>query len=398
MESTGLAHQNPPGVFRIEEGALDTLYAIQNKGDVLKQLHGRLSEADLKSLSIYSIKAGEGHVLEGFVKEAGFADELSDKRYLVLEDMARILHYVSLGENAFARDLKEGSLIRVRPGERSSGKADFNIELMARKNEGIYDLEKHRAYIAKEMGYIAPEDRQGYLNSHIKRLDTLEKNGIAERMSEGRWRIADDIIAKGEAVTAEINARENKRFYPMLEILSQEPLELLVTKEKKTWLDKELYKRAYGKSGIGASGEHLEAILKKRQDWLISQDLGFIQSNGQFSLRDYALNKLDVMEVLATGERLANKGHLSFNNRKVQENTSYSYIGFVHLESGYWAVVTNKNNQLQMAPLGSKPDLEQGVAVGFSARESRKFEIHQFELKKQQQKSQKLSRDDDMEL
>lgn len=398
LESTGLATQNPPGVFRLQEDYRDTLYAIQNRSDVLKQLHGRLSESELSALSLYSIKAGEGQLLEGFVKNSGFSDEITDKKYLVIEDIAQGLHYVPLGENARAQDLKEGTLIRVRPGDCSSGKADFNIHLMAVKNGGIYDIEKHTAYIAEEMPYIAPENRQGYLDSHIKRLETLEKNGVLERLDEGRYRVPDDVIAKGAVITAEINAREQKRFYPLVDILSKEPLEDLAGLEKKTWLDKELYRRSHGKSGLDLTGERIEKALKARQDWLVSKELGFIQSNGEFSLRDYALRKLDVMEVLDAGQTLARKGGLTFNERKVQEGAQYSYIGFVTLETGHWAVVRNSAKQLQMAQLEKKPELEQGACVGFTPKEGASFEMHQFERQQQKQKSRDIERDDGMEL
>ncbi len=86
------------------------------------------------------------------------------------------------------------------------------------------------------MDYIEPENRQGYLDSHIKRLKTLEQNGVIERLEEGSYRVPEDIITQGEEVTRQINERENKRFYPMIDILSKEPLQGLAVAEKKTWL------------------------------------------------------------------------------------------------------------------------------------------------------------------
>ena len=146
--------------------------------------------------------------------------------------------------------LREGSLIRVRPGEKSSGKADYNINLIARQNDGIYSPEKHLAYIEKDQNFIAEEDRQDYIDAHIKRLETLELNDVVEPLDKGQYRIPDDVIAKGAAVTKEINEREKKRFYPFIDVLSEQPLEKIVKAEKKTWLDKELFKQSINKSGL----------------------------------------------------------------------------------------------------------------------------------------------------
>jgi len=99
---------------------------------------------------------------------------------MVVRDLSRKLHYVPIGESRQYDALEQGSLVRVRPGDHSSGKADYNINLMARQNGGIYDPERHSTYIEQEMSYLSIEDRPGYLESHRKRLDTLEKNGIVK--------------------------------------------------------------------------------------------------------------------------------------------------------------------------------------------------------------------------
>ncbi len=402
LESTGLATQHPPGVFTMEKDFRDVLYGIQNRADIVARLGGSFEAQELEGLSLYSIKAGEGAVIEGFVKEKGFMDEITDKKYFVVEDMGQGLHYVPVGENMRADDLEQGSLIRVKPGDRSSGKADYNINAIARQNDGIYRADAHMAYIEKEQGYIAPEDRQGYLDSHLKRLETLEQNGVVEMVEEGVYRVPDDVIKQGEDVTKKINERESKRFYPRIDILSKDSLGELVGAEKKTWLDRELYKRSIGKPSLSSYNEQVQAAMEQRKDWLIDRDLAFIQSNGAFALRDYALRDLNNLEIKVTGQRLADKFDVSFETKMVKENTQYRYLGYVHLETGYWAVVGSQHNTLQMVKVEGKPESDNKttyVEFDMAEREEGRFAMREVERQKlqEQQKSRDIDRGDEIE-
>ena len=297
--------------------------------------------------------------------------------------------------------LEKGSMIRIRPGDSSSGKADYNINLIAQQNEGIYDSRKHLAYIEAEMDFIEPENRQGYLDSHIKRLETLEQNGVIQRLDEERYRVPEDVIARGEEISREINERENKRFYPLIDILSKEPLHELVRAEKKTWLDKELFKNTRGKSGLsGGRGQKktLDA-LEERKSWLIERDLAFTQSNGDFAFRQGALRTLDNMEIKRAGELIAKDYNIHFETNKVRENTQYRYLGFVKLETGYWAVVGSQQNTLMMAQLKDKPEMKKNSYIEFDALDKQHFVMREVERQKGRasEKSRGSDRDEGME-
>ncbi|MBI1302071.1 MAG: DUF3363 domain-containing protein [Alphaproteobacteria bacterium] len=397
LESTGLATEYPPGVFTMEKDFRDVLYGIQNRADIVARLSGSFEEQELERLSLYSIKAGEGAVIEGFVKEKGFTDEITDKKYLVVEDMGQGLHYVPVGENTRADDLERGSLIRVKPGDRSSGKADYNINAIARDNGGVYRADSHMAYIEKEQGYIEPEDRQGYLDSHLKRLETLEQNGVVEMVEEGVYRVPVDVIKQGEDVTKKINERENKRFFPRIDILSKDSLDRLVGLKKKTWLDRELYKRSICKPSLSAYNDEIRSALEQRKNWLIDRDLAFIQSNGEFALRDKALSKLDMMEVVIAGEKIAQKLDIEFVQRKVVEGPVYGYVGYLTLESGHWGVVKNPGGTLQMAQLEEIPEIKERCAVVFEANEKGLFVMKQAQRQQEQQRSRDIDRGDEIE-
>jgi len=370
------------------------LASIATRNDVIKKLYERVEGLD--DLEVYSLKAGEGQVIEGRVLDKGPADELTDKKYIVIESLSGGKHYVPVGEAFNYDEVNKRGLVRVRPFDQSTSKADHNIALIAGQNEGIYDIEKHRAYIAKEQSYIDEDVREPYLQSHIKRIETLVQNEAATELGQGRYQIPDDIIEKGKEISAKINAREKKRFYPKLDILSSHAPEDMVDAKKKTWLDKELYKRSKGDRSI--TDQSLEGALQKRQQWLVDHKLGMIQSNGEFAMKKSAMRDLSVMEVHEEGKFLATKADLTFNDHKVSSDQAYTYLGYTELETGKWAVAM-RGKELQMARIDKAPDLEKGQKVQFSEIERGLFEMRAAEQQKQQDRQQSSrGRDDDNEM
>ena len=361
LAGSGLAVESPPGVFALKDGYQETLRQVAERGDVIKKLYGRV-DAGLDDIALYSIKAGEGQVVEGRVIDKGLADELSDRKYMVVSDMAEKLHYVPVGENARYDEVGVGSLVRIRAGDQSTGRADHNIDMVARKNDEIYDPDLHMRSIAADQSYIAAEERAGYLKAHTDRLETLEANNIVEPLGGGLYRVPSDVKERGRAVTAEINARQNKRFYPYIDVISADPLPKQVNLVKKTWLDKELYKQAKGKPSFAQYDALTASALEDRKSWLIDQGLGFIQSNGTFGLRDQALFKLSRMEITRAGEMLAKDFGLGYNRKRVlKEETVYQYAGHITLESGAWAVVAEGKSYC--LPIWSRAFLRQSSRV-----------------------------------
>lgn len=384
LEKAGLAAEQAPGVYALKDGYRETLAEIGMRNNVIKKLYGRV-ERGLEGLAVYSLRGADAPVVEGRVADKGPADELSDRQYIVIEDAAARLHYVALGENRRFEEIGKGSIVRVRPGGASTGKADHNIGLIAQRQGGIYDVQAHREAIARE----------GYLGSHLRRLETLEKNGIVRSLGNGRYEVPGDVVERGAAVTREIHERESKRFYPMLDVLSALPPEKQAGQAKKTWLDRQLYRIGKGERGVSSYDPQTRAALAARQDWLTGKDLGVIQSGGEFALRQDALLRLDRMEVYEAGRVLAGKAGLAFDRSRVQEGEAYRYLGYVRLESGIWAVAA-RGKGLQMAHVEKEPDeIKPQELVLFVQREDGKYEVRS--LTRQRQKEQGRGRDDDPE-
>lgn len=398
LETTGLATQYPPGIFTLKEGYMDALYEAGTAKDILNRLH-RSGIEDTSDLSIYSTKEADGPTIEGRLSLKGFADELTDRKYIVMDEIGGGRHYIPIGDHARYDELEDGALIRIRGARESSGKADYNIDYVARQNDGIYDEAKHKAYIETEQDYIPEEKREGYLDSHRKRLDTLEKNGVVELLGAGRYRVPEDVIDRGAEITKKINERERKRFYPRLDVLSEKSPEGLTQDGKVTWLDKELFKRTKGKSGLAQSDDRLEYALDDRKAWLINNKLAYEQSNGEFAYRENAFKQLRRMEVVAKGEELAGKVDLQFSTNLARSGERHVYYGYAELESGLWAV-TRKERELYMSPIEAAPDVEKGKTCVLEQDEKGRYRLQEIERQKQQsqQQSKGRGRDDDFDM
>ena len=407
LSTTGLATEYPPGIYTLRENFIDVLRETSQRQNVLNTLYRNSPDLDLDDLSFYSMKADEGEVIHGLIMNKGSIDEITDRKYLVVKDAREKLHYVPFGELKEYDDLRVGGLVTVKPGVGSSGKADFNIAQLAKVNNGIYDPRHHMAYIEAELSHIEPQNRDGYLASHAKRLETLAKNGVVTPLDDERYAVPADVVERGEEITREITAREGKRFYPKLEVLSAKAIDKQVYLEKRTWLDRELYKQSLGKPSLPEYGAEVDAALQARRDWLVSKDLGVTQSNGEFALRDGAMKQLRIMEMRRVGKKLAGQLDAHYSDKLVTPDKSYTYRGYAELESGIWAVVQDKD-KLHMARVSSVPDTATGKAVAFSEIKDGIVEMRELHVQQQVSKArgltqaektrQELDRDEDQEL
>ena len=387
LGAAGLAQEHPPGIYALKEDYQDVLTQIASRNDAVKKLQNKI-DVGLDGLTIYSLKDGQGPTIEGRVVAKGIHNELYDSKFVVVKEGNGQLHYVPAGEFRRYDELEDGSVIQVRPGKAGTGRADHNIAQMAGEHGGVYDPSHHMAHVEKNQSYIPPEQRSKYLEAHATRLSTLEESGVVEPLGDGRYKIPADVIARGEEITRQINEREKKRFYPVVSVLSATPPEKHIEAAKKTWLDKELYKQLKGKGASGTARDPvIQDALKQRKDWLLKHDLAFIQSNGEFAMRDYALPRLDKLEVYTAGRKLAEKLDVTFNDTQVQIGATMRYEGFVTLQTGVWAVAV-KGQSLQLAPLSEEPKLNPGSQVAFEPGENKKLTMKSVEQRKIQDKGQ----------
>ncbi|MCD8520542.1 MAG: DUF3363 domain-containing protein [Alphaproteobacteria bacterium] len=124
LAASGLAFEQPPGVYTLKEDYQNDLRVIAQKNEAVKRLYPKIQDqARLNALSVYVLKDGQGPEVSGRIVDKGIMDELYDRKYVVVEDMSAKLHFVAVGDARSHDKVEKGSLVTIKPGSQATGKA-----------------------------------------------------------------------------------------------------------------------------------------------------------------------------------------------------------------------------------------------------------------------------------
>jgi hypothetical protein len=97
MQSYGLAQEKQTGVWELSPNTETRLKALGQRHDIIYTMHRALREAGIdRPAGSFSIYHGHKPVV-GKVSASGLADELSDRRYVVIDGTDVRVHYADLG-------------------------------------------------------------------------------------------------------------------------------------------------------------------------------------------------------------------------------------------------------------------------------------------------------------
>lgn len=350
LEDAGIIEAVENGGYKVPED-------VTLRGDVLSieqdKKHPKRQYAHVKSLSvvpivdkfsIYDVDDDNAPIIQGRIEKLDLINSQGVKKYMLVRDGNEQAHYVPLSMLDRNKALCVGAIVEVSAGKPKGG-ADYNIDKMASENDGIYRREDHLAFVHKSKKDM--DDPGAYVDNHVIRLQTLEKAGIVEALEGGSYKVPEDVIDRGTALNAELEAKEKKRGVAQVKVISSMPLESQVDANARTFLDLEIYrhqkdyKLAYGNADKGT----LEAIYK-RQDWLEENGYGYHnEDDGAFVMKGDALGKLYDAEVTRVGANLV-KGFGVKDYRHIELNSNASidvtYVGYVDMHSGHHIVVKNE--------------------------------------------------------
>jgi type IV secretory pathway VirD2 relaxase len=97
LQSYGLAQEKQTGVWELSPNTETRLKALGQRQDIINTMHRAMRESGIdRPAGSYSIFHGEKPVV-GKVAAVGLADELSDRRYVVIDGTDGRVHYADLG-------------------------------------------------------------------------------------------------------------------------------------------------------------------------------------------------------------------------------------------------------------------------------------------------------------
>jgi len=344
LERMGLAREEEPTRWSLTSGMEKTLRELGERGDIIKTMHRAITARGLaRAAGNYVIHAGahEQKLTVGKVIGKGLAgDELTGRLHLVIDGADGRVHYVELSETV-AGEAKIGGIVEVGRAEAPPRPADRNIAELARDNGGIYEPAIH-LLTARDTMRVPDGNHEGYVETHVRRLEALRRAGIVKRLDAERWRIPDDFEDRAQDYdtrrTRQLGAR----------VLSLIDLDAQVTASAATWLDRELVADAPVPLRDGGFGREARDALARRRQWLMEQGLAR-EDGGKMIYQRGILSTLARREVEEAGKKLAEERGKPFRMAENGERISGTYRQPVQLVSGKYALV-ERSREFTLVP------------------------------------------------
>lgn len=218
---------------------------------------------------------------------------------------------------------------RTPAGPRAS---DRNIAALA-IDTGVYRPSEHRAVAEAGHVRVPGGDYDGYIESHVRRLEALRRAGIVERLDADRWAIPSDYAARATAYDAAQSRRMNLR------VLSTFDLERQITSDGATWLDRELVSPNRTPLTQAGFGTEVSQAMERRKDSLVDQGLATRTSEGGTRAPKDLIARLEQQEIARVGPEMAKARGLTFKPAEVGNYVSGTLVGAANLGSGKFAMI-----------------------------------------------------------
>ncbi|WP_083455544.1 DUF3363 domain-containing protein [Sphingopyxis sp. 113P3] len=355
LERMGLATEHAPGVWELSERMEPALRELGERGDIIRNMHKALKadglERDPMTFQIHD--AGPEAPIVGRVVDKHLTDELGENLTIVVDGIDGRTHHLPGIDPARVEDARIGSIVEISPAETASRPSDRTIAAIA--EDGVYRPSRHLEQ-AKFEGRVPGGDYKGYIDAHVRRLESLRRAGIAERIDADRWRIPEDFESRAAAYDAGRNRRANIR------ILSAARLENQIGADGATWLDRQLVSADTSDLAPSGFGQQVHEAMDRRRDHHIDRGDAVRQPNGGIAYHRNLLATLREREVARVGSELAATKSLPFRAAADGETVAGKFTRTIQLSSGKFAVV-EKSHEFTLVPWRPVIDCQLGREV-----------------------------------
>lgn len=320
----GLAQTDGMNRWRLRPDIEPTLRAMGERGDIVRTMQRALGSQQ-REMAVFT--PGEAvQPVAGRVVGKGLADELQERGYLVLDGIDGRAHYVALPAGTVLEQFPAGAVVEAR-GAAEARAVDKTIAGLA--EGGLYRTEHHVSMLRSQPARGG--DPQETVAVHVRRLEALRRAGLAERVTEGVWRVPADLPERARQHDAQRLVSGSVTLHSHL------PIERQTRVIGATWLDRQLIRGAAGVADKGFGGEVREA-LRQRSDFLIEQ--GLAERRGAHTV--FARNLLGTLrqrDLDAAGRSLSRETGLPYRPAVDGKRVSGIYHRNVLLASGRFAML-----------------------------------------------------------
>jgi hypothetical protein len=194
------------------------------------------------------------------------------------------------------------------------------------RNQGLYGADLHRD--------TDPRASLEFIQSHVRRLEAMRRQDLAERLPDGRWHVGQGHLDRAERFEA-VNRSERP---VRMTVLSWQNLEALPNANGATWLDRQLVAKEPETIAPMGLGSEVGAAIRARRQWLLEQGLAREQDGRMVCARNL-LQTLERRELAETGARIASETGLGYSEIKPGDRLTGTYRRTLTLNSGRFALI-----------------------------------------------------------
>ena len=330
LERMGLAQETAPGVWQVIPEMEPALRRMGERGDIIKTMHRDLTAAGIHRAAgdhvIFDGQAGAERVIGRLVGE-GVSDELHDRRYVIVDGIDGRTHYADLGvRQVTSEPLIRNTIVEVRAPDVSPRAVDRTVADVAGRNQGVYSAELHREF--------DPKASEEYIQTHVRRLEAMRRQGLVERSSRGEWSVGPDHLERA----AQFEVAQRSHSPARITVLSWQSLDEMPGASGATWLDKQLIARSSEMFASRGLGSEIEIALRLRRQWLLEQGLAREQG-GRIAYARNLLQTLERRELAEVGARMTRETGLDYAETKPGDRITGTYRRMLALNSGRFALI-----------------------------------------------------------
>ena len=333
LERMGLAGETAPGTWRIAGDFEPTLRRMGERGDIIKTMHRDLRAAGLDHAVDHAIfDPLDGGGIVGRLVAEGFSDELRERRYAIVDGIDGRTHYAELGlRHGDDELLVRNTIVELRGRDVAPRAVDRTIAEIASRNRGLYSLDLHRD--------ADPRVSAEFIQTHVRRLEAMRRQGLAERLPDGAWQVGPDHLDRAARFEEANRLQRPVR----MTVLSWQNLEALPNAVGATWLDRQLIAKAPEAVASAGMGSEVGAALRARRQWLIDQGLAREQ-DGRIVYARNLLQILERRELGVVGARISGETGLGYAEIKPGDRLTGTYRRTLTLNSGRFALIERTND------------------------------------------------------
>ncbi len=352
LERMGLAAGDEPLRWTLVPDAEETLRVMGERGDIIKTMHRAMEQALLqRSPELYTIheRGRDAGPIVGRVVGRGFADEMDERRYLMIDAIDGRTHYADIGEDDGRYPV--GSILRVSDAPVGARRADKTVADIAAAHDGRYSVEIHLQH--------DPTATETFAQTHVRRLEAIRRaTGRVERLTDDTWQISPDHLDR----VRDYEEQRARARPVMVEMLSAVPIERQPGTDGATWLDRQLVGETQHELADHGFGRDVRRALVQRAQWLIDQNL-MERDGSNIVFRTNLLDTLRRREMQRVGDKLAGELGKAFYHPVSGERIDGIYRRPVDLASGRFALI-EKSREFTLVPW--RPALEQQLGRAIS--------------------------------